>query len=86
MNLSSRANPPVPIPVGLIDWINSDHRRERWRRKASETEERGLSEGEASESGRDRETLLLMSSKNAEIHHPVSDGHLSSRLSDTGGR
>lgn len=25
-----------------------------------------------------RETLLLMSSKNAEIHHPVSNGHLSS--------
>lgn len=35
-------------------------------------------EGEAT-TGRDRETLLLMSSKNAEIHHPVSDGHLSSR-------
>lgn len=34
-------------------------------------------EGETT--GRDRETLLLMSSKNAEIHHPVSDGHLSSR-------
>lgn len=40
-------------------------------------EERGPFTGEAT--GRDRETLLLMSSKNAEIHHPVSDGHLSSR-------
>lgn len=67
--------------VGRATARNIEKKIERRERKAGSVmnldEERGPFTGEAT--GRDRETLLLMSSKNAEIHHPVSDGHLSSR-------